>query len=79
MLKINYTLPNPQKVARIQNLTTSKNFMIYLKVLKEAPALFKLLDTMVGKRFDAAAPWVPVQTLCHWTGGALAVLFGKIL
>jgi len=45
-----------------------------LKVLKEAPSLFELLNTMIGQRFDAASPWVPVQTLRHWTGYTLAAL-----
>ena len=52
--------------------------MLYLEVLKEAPSLFELLNTMVGKRLDAAAPGVSVQTLGHWTGDALAALFGRI-
>ena len=29
---------------------------------------------MVGKRFDAASPWVPVETFRHWTGDTLAAL-----
>ena len=47
---------------------------MYLEVLKEAPSLFELLNTMIGQRFDAASPWVPVQTLRHWTGDTLAAL-----
>lgn len=45
-----------------------------LEVLKEAPSLFELLNTMVGKRFDAASSWVPVETFRHWTGDTLAAL-----
>ena len=59
-------------------LESSTNSNIYLEVLKEAPSLFELLNSMVGQGFDAASPGVAVQTLRHWTGDTLASLFGRI-
>ena len=62
-------LPYPPK--------SSTNSEIYLEVLKEAPSLFELLNSMVGQGFDATSPGVAVQTLRHWTGDTLASLLGR--